>query len=66
MIKNIIYRIFGKPVAPEDTGLRGTIEGRLYVDKKVFYKRREVIDAIEKIKNSKVIRDMINKHKVCY
>lgn len=34
----------------EDTGLRGTYQGRLYVDKKVFYKRKCVQDNINSIK----------------
>lgn len=33
-----------------DTGLRGTYSGRLYVDKKVFYKRPEVVIRIERLK----------------
>ena len=34
----------------EDTGLRGTFAGRLYVDKSVFYRRQKVIETIEKLK----------------
>jgi hypothetical protein len=34
----------------EDTGLRGTYQGRLYVDKKVFYKRKCVQDNINSVK----------------
>lgn len=44
---------------PKDTGLRGTIEGRLYVDKKVFYNRKEVRDAIENLKKSTLIKEQI-------
>jgi hypothetical protein len=31
----------------EDTGLRGTVEGKLYVDLKVFFKRPEVIKMLK-------------------
>lgn len=48
----------------EYTGLRGTVEGRLYVDKKVFYNRTEVREAIQRVKDSIVIRQMIEKHKI--
>jgi len=43
----------------EDTGLRGTFEGRLYVDKSVFYKRADVQNVIKKLKDSVVIREQI-------
>ncbi|HEX8576310.1 MAG TPA: hypothetical protein VF677_08460 [Flavobacterium sp.] len=43
----------------KDTGLRGTVEGRLYVDKKVFYNRTEVREAINNIKKSVVIQEQI-------
>jgi len=36
----------------EDTGLRGTFSGRLYVDKAVFYRRKKVRETIEKLKLS--------------
>lgn len=63
-MKKLLYWLFGKPVTPDfDTGLRGTVEGRLYVDKKVFYCRKEVREAIESVKNSEVIRQMIESHR---
>ena len=63
-MKKLIYWLFGKPITPDfDTGLRGTIDGRLYVDKKVFYKREDVRREIQKIKNSEIIKQMIKQHK---
>lgn len=49
---------------PKDTGLRGTVEGRLYVDKKVFYNRTEVRDAIKNLKKSVVIQEQIEANRV--
>jgi len=48
----------------EDTGLRGTAEGRLYVDKKVFYNRTEVREAIKNLKKSAVIKEQIKANRV--
>lgn len=47
----------------KDTGLRGTYQGSLYVDKEVFYNRPEVRKAIQEVKDSKIIRKMIEKHR---
>jgi hypothetical protein len=47
----------------EDTGLRGTFAGRLYVDKKVFYKRKDIQDIINNMKNSKSIKKQISESK---
>lgn len=64
MIKNLIYIIFGKPTNYDfDTGLRGTNEGKLYVDKKVFYMREDVRAEIERVKNSEVIKQMVKKYR---
>ena len=52
-----------KKTEDKDTGLRGTYEGRLYVDKTVFYKRPEVQAAIRELKNSLVVRQQINTSK---
>lgn len=52
-----------KKSTPKDTGLRGTTEGRLYVDKKVFYNRKEVREAIKSLKESVVIKEQIEAHK---
>lgn len=62
-MKKLIHWLFGKPNTSFDTGLRGTTDGRLYVDKKVFYMREDVRAEIEKVKNSEVIKQMIEKHR---
>lgn len=49
---------------PKDTGLRGTTEGRLYVDKKVFYNRKEVRLAIANLKKSAVIKEQIEANRI--
>ncbi len=63
MIKALIYKIFGKPVVSKDTGLRGDKYGNLYVDKTVFYLREDVRAEIEKVKNSEIIKQMIESHR---
>ena len=50
-MKNILHKIFVKPI-PREKGLRGTSSGKLYIDKKVFYKRKEVQDAVRSMKKS--------------
>jgi hypothetical protein len=62
-MKKFIYWLFGKPITTFDTGLRGDKYGNLYVDKKVFYLRKDVRKNIEDVKNSIIIRKMIEKHK---
>ena len=47
----------------KDAGLRGTKEGKLYIDKEVFYNRPEVRKAIQEVKDSKIITKMIEKHR---
>lgn len=59
-----LFSLFNKKPKSKDTGLRGTSEGRLYVDKKVFYKRPEVIEAIRKLKESVVIKDQIEANRL--
>jgi hypothetical protein len=49
---------------PKDTGLRGTTEGRLYVDKTVFYNRKEVREAIKSLKESVVIKKQIEANRI--
>lgn len=61
MIKRLIYRIFGQPI-PKDFGIRGTKSGKLYIDKKVFFKRKEVQDTIKSIQNSKAIQEALIKN----
>lgn len=63
MIETIIYKIFGKPLVSEDKGLRGDKYGNLYVDKTVFYLREDVRAEIEKVKNSEIIKQMIESHR---
>jgi len=53
-----ILSFFRKPKT-KDTGLRGTSAGRLYVDKRVFYKRPEVKEAIRQLKESVIIQEQI-------
>lgn len=48
----------------KDTGLRGTVEGRLYVDKKVFYNRAEVREAIKNLKKSIAIKEQIEANRI--
>ena len=62
-MKKFIYWLFGKPITTFDTGLRGDRYGNLYVDKKIFYLRKDVRKNIEDVKNSIIIRKMIEKHK---
>lgn len=57
-----IINLFKKSKA-KDTGLRGTGGGRLYVDKKVFYSRIEVREAIQKLKESVAIQEQIRASK---
>lgn len=62
--KSTLYKIlFGKPKS-FDTGLRGTFAGKLYVDKKVFYKRADVQKVIDEIKNSTSVQKQIEASKV--
>ena len=50
-MRKIIYRLFGNPIS-RDLGIRGTNSGKLYIDKKVFFKRKDVQKNIKKIKHS--------------
>lgn len=57
-----IFRFFseiGNYSANKDKGLRGTTSGKLYVDKAVFYQRKDVQDAINKLKESVVIKEQL-------
>lgn len=42
-----------------DTGLRGKFNGELYVDKKIFFKRKDVRDVIKSLKDSIVLKKHI-------
>lgn len=66
MIKNLLYKIFGNPVTTFDTGLRGDKYGNLYVDKSVFYMRKDVRERIEEVKNSEIIKQMIESHRTIW
>lgn len=57
-MRKLIYHIFGNPI-PREKGLRGTSDGKLYIDKKVFYKRPEVKEAIEKMESSMAIKEQL-------
>lgn len=59
----ILKILFGK-AETTDTGLRGTYEGSLYVDKTVFYKRAKVRAAIKKLQDSSVIQQQIEDSKI--
>ncbi|GEM_PF-1708482 len=63
MDKITIMALFKKTSKAEDTGLRGTYEGRLFVDKAVFYKRPEVQAAIKQLKESSVVKAHIKTSK---
>lgn len=58
-----ILNLFKKSES-KDTGLRGTAEGRLYVDKKVFYNRAEVREAIKNLKESTAIKVQIDANRI--
>jgi len=58
-----ILNLFKKSYS-KDTGLRGTAEGRLYVDKAVFYNRAEVRKAIANLKESVVIKEQIEANRI--
>ena len=64
MIGKLLYKIFGNPITTFDTGLRGTADGKLYVDKTAFYMREDVRAEIEKVKKSEVIKQMIERHRI--
>lgn len=54
------FREIGKYRTDKDSGLRGTTGGRLYVDKAVFYQRKEVQQAIQKLKDSAVLKQHLS------
>lgn len=57
-MKKLMYSIFGEPT-PRDRGIRGTDAGKLYIDKKVFFKRDDVKRVISDIYSSKIIKKQI-------
>lgn len=46
-----------------DSGVRAKFNGELYVDKKVFYKRTDVINTIKGLMNSATIQDHIKRNR---
>lgn len=40
----------------KDSGVRGTSSGRLYIDKKVFFKRDSVQKALRSLRESEVLK----------
>lgn len=61
--KSTLFKVlFDKPKT-FDTGLRGTFSGRLYVDKKVFYGRKDVQKVIDEIRNSSSVQKQIEESK---
>lgn len=63
MFRNLFKKSETK-INDTDTGLRGTVEGELYVDKKVFYSRPEVREAVLALKESNIIKEHIKASKV--
>ena len=57
-MEKLMYKIFGEPVS-RDKGIRGTTSGKLYIDKKVFFKRAEVKKIISDIYASEIIKKQI-------
>jgi len=63
-MKKFIYKIFGKPVAPLNTGLEGSYDGRLYVDKVVFYNRKDVQSVLNRVNKSEIIKQQVKQSKM--
>lgn len=63
-MKKIIYSIFGYPVAPLNSGLIGSKDGRLFIDKAIFFSRIDVQSVLDNVKKSEVVRQQIKKAKI--
>lgn len=63
-MKKIIYKFFGKPIAPSNTGLTGSYDGRLYIDKAVFFNRKDVQSVLMEVKKSDVIKQQVKDAKI--
>lgn len=50
-MKEFIYLLFGQPI-PKSKGVIGTKSGKLVLDKKVFYKRKDVRATIDGMKKA--------------
>lgn len=61
-MEKLVHKIFGKPIS-RDKGVRGTSSGKLYIDKKVFFRRPDVKKIIEDIYNSDVVKSQIKRAK---
>ena len=57
-MSKLSFSFISKP-KDRDTGLRGSFSGRLHVDKKVFYKRKDIQQIITGIKESETIRQAL-------
>ena len=62
-MKKLVYKLFGQPIAPANTGLVGTTDGRLFIDKSVFFARTDVQAVIKSVKESNVVKNQIAKSK---
>lgn len=62
-MKKIIYSIFGQPIAPTNTGLVGSIDGRLFIDKAVFFSRADVQSVIREVSESEVVKQQVKDSK---
>lgn len=58
-MKKFIYKVFGEPIAPLNTGLLGTYDGRLYLDKVVFFNRKDVQSVLSEVKKSKIVKKQV-------
>jgi hypothetical protein len=65
-MKKLVYKIFGNPIAPTNTGLIGTRDGRLFIDKAVFFTRTDVQEVIKSVKESTVVKSQIKSQKLNY
>jgi hypothetical protein len=46
-----------------DTGVRATFQGKMYVDKKVFFSRPDVRDVLKNVMESKILKAHIKSNK---
>lgn len=63
-MKKLIYKLFGEPIISDtNSGIVGSSDGRLYIDKPTFYNRKDVQKVIESVKKSEVVKSQIEKSK---
>lgn len=65
-MRKIVYRIFGNPIVSNNTGLVGSTDGRLFIDKAVFFARKDVQAVIKSVKESTVVQSQIKSQKLNY